>query len=130
MKRVLKIRASRRSMRRRAPRAGFTLIELMVAMLMFTLGMLAMASTSAVIVKQMGDSGRMSVAATVAKSRIERLRLGSCTSSQTGSATTRGIAESWTVTPMVRSAQIDVSVTYVTRRGSRSQSYRSMVPCV
>lgn len=126
MRRAARIRASKR----RTRRAGFTLVELMVAMLMFTLGMLAMASTSAVVIRQMGDAGRMSVAANVARSRIERLRAESCSGAKTGTATTRSVVEAWVVTPMTRSAQIEVTVTYATRLGSRSKSYRSMVPCV
>jgi prepilin-type N-terminal cleavage/methylation domain-containing protein len=114
----------------RRTRAGFTLVELMVAMLMFTVGLLALASTSAVVVGQMGDAGRMGVAASVAQTRIERLRSGACGTAQTGTNTGRGVSESWTVTPMTRSARIDVTITYSTRRGLRSQSYRSMMRCV
>jgi prepilin-type N-terminal cleavage/methylation domain-containing protein len=114
----------------RRTRAGFTLVELMVAMMMFAVGLLALASTSAVVVGQMGDASRMGVAASVAQTRIERLRSGACTTAQTGSNTGRGVSESWTVTPMTRSARIDVTITYATRRGLRSQSYRSMMRCV
>ena len=119
--------ALRRSTRR--TRAGFTLVELMVAMLMFTVGLLALASTSAVVVSQMGDAGRMGVAASAAQTRIERLRSGACTTAQTGTNAARGVSESWTVTPMTRSARIDVTITYNTRRGLRSQTYRSMMRC-
>ena len=110
-------------------RAGFTLVELMVAMLMFTVGLLALASTSAVVVSQMGDAGRMGVAASAAQTRIERLRSGGCTTAQTGTNAARGVSESWSVTPMTRSARIDVTITYNTRRGLRSQTYRSMMRC-
>jgi prepilin-type N-terminal cleavage/methylation domain-containing protein len=110
-------------------RAGFTLVELMVAMLMFTVGLLALASTSVVVVSQMGDAGRMGVAASTAQTRIERLRSGACTTAQTGTSAARGVSESWTVTPMTRSARIDVTITYSTRRGLRSQTYRSMMRC-
>ena len=124
----------RRSSRRRAAarpiRAGFTLIELMVAMLIFTIGILGLASTAGVVVKQMGDSGRMSVAAAVARSRIEQLRLAPCGVATNDSAKTRGVAEAWRLTPMTRSSQIDVTVRFTTKQGVRTQSYRSMVPCV
>ena len=111
-------------------RGGFTLIEVMVAVMILSVGLLAMASTSAVVIRQMGTAGRMSVAAAVAQSRTERLRLANCTASSSGSATTRGITESWTVTPQTRSARIDVTVTYSIRSGTRSQSYRSTIPCI
>jgi prepilin-type N-terminal cleavage/methylation domain-containing protein len=114
----------------RRTRAGFTLVELMVAMMMFAVGLLALASTSAVVVSQMGDAGRMGVAASAAQTRIEKLRSGGCTTAQTGSNAARGVSESWTVTPMTRSARIDVTITYNTRRGLRSQTYRSMMRCI
>ena len=123
--------------RRRLPRAvarrsreGFTLVEVIVAMLIFTVGLLAMASTAGVVVKQMGDSSRMTVASAVARSRIEQLRLAPCATGMSGSATTRGVSEAWRLTPMTRSSRIDVTVSFMTKNGTRTQSYRSMVPCV
>lgn len=122
---------------RRRDRRGFTLVELMVAMMLLSVGMLALASSSAVVIRQMSEGGTMSVASAVAQTRIEKLRttLSSCSTaspaaSSTGTATTRGVAESWTVTPMTRSAQLSVTVTYYTKRGNRSQTYLSMTPCV
>jgi prepilin-type N-terminal cleavage/methylation domain-containing protein len=112
-----------------SPRGGFTLVELMVAMVVFAMGILAMASTASVVVRQMGDAGRMSVAASVAQSRIEQLYAGNCKTASNGTATTRGVNETWFVTPATRSALILVSVTYVTRRGNRSQTYQSSVSC-
>jgi type II secretion system protein I len=114
----------------RKARAGFTLVEVIVAMMIFTVGLLAMASTAGVVVKQMGDSNRMTVASAVARSRIEQLRLAPCTLGMTGSATTRGVTEAWRLTPMTRSSRIDVIVSYTTKNGTRTQAYRSMVPCV
>ncbi len=114
----------------RKARAGFTLVEVIVAMMIFTVGLLAMASTAGVVVKQMGDSNRMTVASAVARSRIEQLRLAPCTLGMTGSATTRGVTEAWRLTPMTRSSRIDVIVSYTTKNGMRTQAYRSMVPCV
>lgn len=121
--RAARMRASRTN------RKGFTLVELMVAMMLFSVGILALASTSAVVVRQLGDASNMSVAATVAQARIERLRTASCTTSQADSVAARGVMATWVVTPMTRSAQIDVTVRYNTRQGLRQQSYRSMVPC-
>jgi type IV pilus assembly protein PilV len=114
----------------RTARAGFTLVEVMVAMLIFTIGLLGLATTSAVVVRQMGDAGRMGVAAAVAEARMEKLRVANCkTAVASASDTVRTVISTWSVTPQTRSTRIDVTVTYVTRNGSRSQSYRSTVPC-
>jgi prepilin-type N-terminal cleavage/methylation domain-containing protein len=115
--------------RRPRDRAGFTLVELMVGMMVMTVGVLGLAGTSAVVMRQMNESGSMNVASSVGQARIEKLRLASCTVATSGSATTRGIAESWTLTPGTRSAQIQEIVTFPTRRGTRSQTYLSLVPC-
>ena len=128
--------ASEKSCRR--DRRGFTLVELMVAMMLLSVGMLALASSSAVVIRQMAESGTMSVASAVAQTRIEKVRTlaSTCTASAaaTSTETTRGVNESWTVTPFIttntRAAQVSVTVTYYTRRGNRSQTYVSMVPCV
>ena len=136
-------RRSTPEMGTRRDRKGFTLVELMVAMMLLSVGMLALASSSAVVIKQMTEAGTMSVASAVAQTRIERLRttMSACSATSlptasTGTATTRGVSESWTVTPYgtaltnTRSAQVSVTVTYYTRRGNRSQTYLSMIPCV
>jgi Tfp pilus assembly protein PilV len=110
----------------------------MVAMMLLSVGMLALASSSAVVIKQMTEAGTMSVAAAVAQTRIEKVRTAAATctanTASTATETTRGVSESWTVTPHIltntRSAEISVTVTYYTRRGNRSQTYLSMVPCV
>ena len=113
----------------RRDRKGFTLVELMVAMMLFAIGMLALASSSAAVVRQMGEGSRMSIAASVAQTRIERLRTANCTAASNGTATTRGITEAWTVSPQARSAEIVVVVGYATTRGNKTKTYRSMVPC-
>ena len=117
------------SSRKMEGRGGFTLVEVMVAMLILTVGLLGMATTSAVVIKQMGDAGRMGVAATIAQSRMEKLRIANCKVASSGTNSVRSVTESWRVTPQTRSALIAVTVTYKTRNGSRSQSYQSTVPC-
>jgi prepilin-type N-terminal cleavage/methylation domain-containing protein len=114
---------------RRGLRAGFTLVELMVAMMIFTIGLLAMASTAAVVVRQMGDSSRMGVAAAVAQNQMEQLYAGNCKIAQSGSSVERGVSIAWTITPATRAATLGVSVTYQSRRGLRTQTYQSTVAC-
>jgi type IV pilus assembly protein PilV len=115
----------------RSPRrGGFTLVEVMVAMLIFTVGLLGLATTSAVVIKQMGDAGRMGIAASVAQARMEKLRVAPCnTAIASRTDTTRGIITTYSLTTQTRSSRIDVTVRYNTRNGSRTQSYRSTIPC-
>ena len=87
-------------------RAGFTVIEVIVAILILTIGVLALASTAAVVTKQMASGNRQTVASTIAQARFDSLSSVDCTQLAAGGApntatvTYRGgqVAETWTVT--------------------------------
>jgi len=123
------VRSRRPSAGRLAPECGFTLIELMVTIIVLTIGLLAMAGTSAVISRQIGGGAQMALAANAAQARFERLRSEDCASLSSGSATERGISEAWTVTPKSRSVEVADTVSFTTLRGDRSHGYVTMIPC-
>ncbi|HKO14647.1 MAG TPA: prepilin-type N-terminal cleavage/methylation domain-containing protein [Gemmatimonadaceae bacterium] len=111
-------------------RRGFTLVELMVAMLIMTVGLLGMTSTAAVVSRQMRGSLQQSTAAQVAQTRLEWLRAISCKKISDSSTTTRGIQESWHRTQLSKAVMVTDSVRYTSERGiTRSQVYTTMVPC-
>jgi len=121
-----------RTRRRRAARRGFTLIELMVTVLLLGIGLAGLVATSGAVSRMMGGSSREATAAAVAASRFESLRGVGCVSITAGSATTRGITESWGVTQVTpRLFDITDSVTFVpiSRRAIVTQAYRSYVRC-
>jgi len=121
-----------RTRRRRAARRGFTLIELMVTVLLLGIGLAGLVATSGAVSRMMGGSSREATAAAVAASRFESLRGVGCVSITAGSATTRGITESWGVTQVTpRLFDITDSVTFVpiSRRATVTQAYRSYVRC-
>jgi prepilin-type N-terminal cleavage/methylation domain-containing protein len=110
-------------------RKGFSLIELMVAIMILTVGLLGLAATSAVATQMIGAGGRHTLAASVAQSRFELLRRGSCATLSSGSSYTRGVTEAWEVDSVRASAFLTARVTYHTRRGPRTQIFRSVRPC-
>ena len=110
-------------------RKGFSLIELMVAIMILTVALLGLAATSAVATQMIGASGRSTLAASVAQSRFELLRRGRCTTLAGGSAYTRGVSESWQIDSIRTSAFVTERVTYQTRRGPRTQTFRTVRPC-
>ena len=110
-------------------RKGFSLIELMVAILILTVGLLGLAATSAVATQMIGAGGRHTLAASVAQSRFEMLRRGSCATLSGGSISTRGVSETWQIDSVRASAFITATVTYHTRRGPRTQVFRTVRPC-
>jgi prepilin-type N-terminal cleavage/methylation domain-containing protein len=124
---------SARSSRRRAgSRRGFTLIELMVTVILLGVGLAGLVATSGAVSRMMGGSSRETIAATIAASRFETLRGSACASITSGSATTRGISESWRVTTIdPRTFDVTDSVSFVpiSRRAVVKQAYRSLVKC-
>ena len=127
--------AFRQSSRRRPVvslgcRAGFTLVELMVALMVFVVGVLAVTGSSAVVMTMVGGSQRRTIAAAVAESRVEQLRAQSCTAHASGYAQTRGVAETWSVVPVALADDVTVRVTFPSSGGNvTSQIYRTYIPC-
>ena len=111
-------------------RKGFTLVELIVALMVFTVGVLAVTGSSTVVMTMVGGSHRRTIAAAVAESRFERLRAMSCAGHTNGTTTTRGVRETWTIVPGSFTNDVTVLVTYASSGGRVStQTYQSFIPC-
>jgi prepilin-type N-terminal cleavage/methylation domain-containing protein len=123
-------RQSRRPVRRRGDARGLTLVELIVAVMVFSVGILGLASTAGVLVRQMGDGARQTIAAQAAASRFERLRSIPCTTIASGQATGRsGVSESWVKTASPRSVIVTDTVKYDSPGKKHAYVYRSVIPC-
>jgi prepilin-type N-terminal cleavage/methylation domain-containing protein len=112
-------------------RGGFTIIELVVAMIIMTVGVLALATGSAGVAKQMRAGNQAGLASVIAQGRLETIRSLGCSSLANGTATTRGMTEKWTITWISsRARAVTESVTYVPRaKVSRTLALASVVPC-
>src|SRR4051812_16975064 len=125
----------KRRSRRRAPRirAGVTLVELIVAMVILSIGLLAIVGTSAAIGRGLGQARLDNLAAFAAESRFEKISGTACTSLTLGTATTetnRGITETWTVTDAGNNTrQIVDDVSWKTRKSTRKQTFKTLIPC-
>lgn len=123
----------------RRRRSGFTVMELIVAIVILSVGLLGLAATSGVVMRLIGGGSHQTIAANVALARFERMRGVSCGRVTAGSATSRNVQETWTVTPVgpvATPTAMDVRLTirYQTsmRLGgssSRTQTYRSQIIC-
>jgi prepilin-type N-terminal cleavage/methylation domain-containing protein len=121
-------------------RSGFTVMELLVAVVILSIGLLGLAATSGTVMKLIGGGSQQTVAANVALARFERMRGLSCGRIASGSAINRNVQESWQVAPVGPVAaptamDVRLTITYSTsmRRGgssSRTQTYRSQIVCI
>jgi type II secretory pathway component PulJ len=113
----------------KAGSAGYTLIEIIVALLLFTIGGLAMVSTSALIARATSADGIRERAGTTAASRLEILGV-ECQRAVSGRETLQQIESEWSVLPL-DSARISVleTVSYPSPNGRRTVRFPSVLPC-
>ena len=108
---------------------GYTLIEIIIALLLFTIGGLALVSTSALIARATQADGIRERAGRIAASRLEVLGI-ECQRAASGRETLQQIQSEWAVT-LLDSARIRVveAVSYPTPEGRRTLRFDSILPC-
>lgn len=108
---------------------GFTLIETIVASLIFSVGALALAGTAAVVGRELKVDGLREQATRIGASRIEVLR-AQCRAATSGSEIIGRVMSQWSVTSGDSSrVTVTESVSYVGWAGSRTETYRAVVSC-
>ena len=117
-------------------RAGFTIVEVMVAIVILSIGILGLAATAGVVVRQMTGAVHQSVASTIAYSRMERIRSGNCvamkdSSGPTAGVKTRNVREFWKITGTSGSHMLLVkdSIVYMVRGKEKFQRFITEYPC-
>lgn len=113
-------------------RGGFTVVEVIVAVLILVVGVLGLASTAAAVSRLIGGGAQQALAANVAQSRFEHLRATTCAAVAGGSTTSsRGVSETWSVSQVAPTIfEVRVAVTYTTTAGPRTpESYHSYITC-
>jgi len=110
-------------------RRGLTLVELLVALMVFSVGALAMVATSANVITLMTAAKNRAAAATLAAARFERMRGQGCAAHTTDSASTNGIKETWQTVKLARADDVTVRVTFIANRRQQTRIYRSFITC-
>lgn len=110
-------------------RAGYTFIELIVALLLFSVGGLGLVATSAAIGRELSANAARERAGRIAATRLEILA-AQCRGAAAGQETIAGISSEWSV-GFLDSSRVSLveSVTYPSRRGGRTDTYRAVLPC-
>lgn len=80
-------------------RAGFTIVELIVATAVLSVGLLALTGAGAAIVRLESRGARLARGAAAAETRLELLRAEGC-SAAAGTDDAGGFIERWVVTPL------------------------------
>jgi prepilin-type N-terminal cleavage/methylation domain-containing protein len=116
-------------MRTTAHPAGFTLVETIVALLLLTIGGLALTSTSALVGRELNANALRERATRIAASRLEILA-AECRSASSGREQLQSIESAWTIS-VIDSSRVRLleSVSYMTWKGGRTDFYLATIGC-
>ena len=111
---------------------GFTIVEVVVAIVVFTLGILGLVGTAATVTRMVGRSQQYNMSASLAQQRVEMLLAAGCGSMASGTATSGAYTVTWTVasTSGGLGRSIGITVTYRTAAGMRTDTFTSAASCV
>jgi prepilin-type N-terminal cleavage/methylation domain-containing protein len=117
-------------------RSGFTLIEVLVAVTILAVGVVAMAGSSAAVTRMIGRGKIDTRAAQLATQEAEALRLTAysttprCTNlANGGPVTTDRVTLSWTSVVTGTGRTVTVTASYNTSRGVRTQTLTTYIDC-
>jgi prepilin-type N-terminal cleavage/methylation domain-containing protein len=113
------------------PTRGFSLVEVVVATLLLAVGILALTGTSGAVARMDGAGRHASGSATLAASRLERLRAAPCLSAAVGGSAVVGrYREQWESTPAGPERTLRVIVSYDDGRRPRADTYETRATCI
>jgi prepilin-type N-terminal cleavage/methylation domain-containing protein len=110
---------------------GFSLVEVIAAMVILTIGVLGLAASAAAVGRLTTEGARMSGAANASASKIEEMRSMSCTVLASGSDTAPGgYGRRWVVEAGSDKYIVTMTVSYTNGRQTRTTVYVAEVACV
>lgn len=118
-------------------RGGFTVVEVLIAVVLLEIGVLALVGTSGLVLRLLGRGTATTHAAWVALDRLEQLRSElhaspACMASAGSDSAARGIVETWSVSGLSESPSLRdlrVTVSYPVAGGSRSATMTTRIRC-
>jgi prepilin-type N-terminal cleavage/methylation domain-containing protein len=115
--------------RTRQPRHGFTVIEMIIAIMVMSIGIMGLAGTARYVAMQMGNGRTQTIAATFATKVADSLSARRCAAIVGGSQTKRGVTVTWTVADSSRTKWVTEQVQYKTKSGQKTLSYTTVIQC-
>jgi prepilin-type N-terminal cleavage/methylation domain-containing protein len=110
-------------------RNAFTLPEVLVAVIIFAIGILGLASSGSFIAIQAGEARAMTEGALLAGRVLDSLRSIPCASVSSGQLALASSTVQWTATPAKRSVAVDATLQLTSRRGARTWQLNTLLPC-
>lgn len=117
-------------------RSGFTIVEVLVAVMVLAVGVMALTASSAMVTRMIGRGKLDTRAAQVATQRIETLRMVAysttprCTAlANGGPVTVDNVTSSWATAVSGTGRNVSVSVTYATPAGAKTQTLTTYIEC-
>ena len=117
---------------------GFTVLEVVIAIVILSMGILGLAGTAASVTRMVGRSQQYGAAAALAAERFEILRSQAmptpavttpCTSLAGGNSTSGTYTVVWTVASVTNGKQVTVVVSTKTARGTRTDTFTQLLTC-
>ena len=112
----------------RSHRSGFTIAEVVVAVTLLVVGVLAVASASASITRMIGAGGTYGKAAAVGRGVLESVLPTACEGEVGGDTTIGAIRVDWSVAPSANAAEV-VAVVTVPNTDRPGDSLRTARAC-
>lgn len=120
--------------------AGFTLVEVLIAVIVLGVGITALVGSSAMVTRMIGRGQMSTRASQVGSQRLEQLRLLAysttprCTAGQFANGTTTNnplkVKEAWTITANGKLRALRVIVTYGAARGkTHADTLATIITC-
>lgn len=113
---------------RRANPTGFTLVEVIVAILLLTIALLALEGSAASTVRELADSQRETLATRLAERQRERA-FGSTCATASGVDSANDVDAGWAATGTGQRVHLTQHTSFDTRSGTRRQSYGVVGRC-
>ena len=110
-------------------RSGFTLIEMMVAVTVTAVGLLALAGTSGALLRLTARSRLEAQVTRAAQARLEWLASRSCDAVAGGGIHAASVSERWTVDTSAGAARVQAAFTYTEREVSRERVHETRMRC-
>lgn len=110
-------------------RPGFSLVELLIAIVLLTGGLAVAAGVSMHAMRAVAAGSRRALAATLAADVVDSLAATPCAGRTSGSASSRGTSIVWTVRDSSGAKHVLQTVSFLGSRAPIAVDFETMLPC-